>query len=90
MFYYLPILKVILIFSNIGKYLRNPAKIDGVQMGTRFVTTEECDASDVFKQTYLNAHEEDIQIIINPTGSDHRNLTAVFFFYLMSFLNHFG
>ena len=33
---------------------------DGVQMGTRFVTTEECDASDVFKQTYLNAHEEDI------------------------------
>ena len=41
---------------------------DGVQMGTRFVTTEECDASDVFKQTYLNAHEEDIQIIRSPVG----------------------
>ena len=25
----------------------------GVQMGTRFVTTEECDASDIFKQTYI-------------------------------------
>ena len=29
---------------------------DGVQMGTRFVTTEECDADPAFKQTYLDAN----------------------------------
>ena len=36
---------------------------DGVQMGTRFVTTKECDASDAFKQSYINARKEDIEII---------------------------
>ena len=35
----------------------------GVQMGTRFVTTEECDASDVFKQTYIEAKQEDICLL---------------------------
>ena len=40
----------------------------GVQMGTRFVTTEECDASDIFKQTYIEAKQEDIQIIKSPVG----------------------
>ncbi|MGI6030246.1 MAG: NAD(P)H-dependent flavin oxidoreductase [Eubacteriales bacterium] len=40
----------------------------GVQMGTRFVATEECDASDYFKQTYLSAREEDIRIIKSPVG----------------------
>ena len=51
---------------------------DGVQMGTRFVTTEECDASDVFKQTYLNAHEEDIQIIKSPVGMPGRAILNPF------------
>ena len=36
---------------------------DGVQMGTRFVTTEECDADPAFKQTYLDARPQDIEII---------------------------
>ena len=40
----------------------------GVQMGTRFVTTDECDASDIFKQTYIEAKQEDIQIIKSPVG----------------------
>src|SRR5574344_17195 len=44
----------------------------GVQMGTRFVTTEECDASDVFKQTYIKAKEEDIEIIKSPVGMPGR------------------
>lgn len=30
---------------------------DGVQMGTRFVTTYECDASDAFKQAYIQAKQ---------------------------------
>lgn len=53
-------------------------RADGVQMGTRFVTTEECDASDVFKQTYLNAHEEDIQIIRSPVGMPGRAIFSNF------------
>src|SRR5574344_1597129 len=44
----------------------------GVQMGTRFVTTEACDASDVFKQTYIKAKEEDIEIIKSPVGMPGR------------------
>lgn len=45
---------------------------DGVQMGTRFVTTEECDASDAFKQTYIHARKEDIEIIQSPVGMPGR------------------
>lgn len=41
---------------------------DAVQMGTRFVATEECDASDTFKQAYINSRQEDIQIIQSPVG----------------------
>jgi len=44
----------------------------GVQMGTRFVTTEECDASPEFKQTYINAEEKDIEIIKSPVGMPGR------------------
>ena len=38
----------------------------GVQMGTRFVCTDECDASPVYKQTYLDCSKEDIIIIESP------------------------
>lgn len=44
----------------------------GVQMGTRFVTTEECDASPEFKQTYIDAKEKDIEIIKSPVGMPGR------------------
>ena len=44
----------------------------GVQMGTRFVTTDECDASDAFKQTYIDATEKDIEIIKSPVGMPGR------------------
>ena len=44
----------------------------GVQMGTRFVTTEECDASETFKQTYITAEERDIEIIRSPVGMPGR------------------
>jgi len=40
----------------------------GVQMATRFVCTKECDASQEFKQTYLDSKEEDIVIIKSPVG----------------------
>ena len=36
---------------------------DGVQMGTRFIATEECDADPRYKQKYVEAKEEDIMTI---------------------------
>ncbi len=43
-----------------------------VQIGTRFVTTEECDASMDFKQAYINATQSDIEIIQSPVGMPGR------------------
>lgn len=43
-----------------------------VQLGTRFVTTEECDASDNFKDEYVQAKEDNIQIIQSPVGMPGR------------------
>ena len=50
----------------------------GVQMGTRFVTTYECDASDGFKQAYINADEKDIEIIKSPVGMPGRAIFSNF------------
>lgn len=44
----------------------------GVQIGTRFVTTEECDASIEFKQAYIDAAESDMEIILSPVGMPGR------------------
>lgn len=51
---------------------------DGVQMGTRFVTTEECDAADAFKQSYIDARREDIEIIESPVGMPGRAIHSSF------------
>ncbi len=51
---------------------------DGVQMGTRFVTTEECDADPAFKQSYIQAKREDIQIIQSPVGMPGRAIRSPF------------
>ncbi len=40
----------------------------GVQMGTRFIGTHECDADDNFKEVLLNAKKEDIQLMASPVG----------------------
>lgn len=55
---------------DIKKFMRMGAA--GVQMGTRFVTTVECDASDAFKRAYINASKEDICIIKSPVGMPGR------------------
>lgn len=44
----------------------------GVQLGTRFVTTKECDASDAYKQAYIDARKEDIVIVKSPVGMPGR------------------
>jgi len=45
---------------------------DGVQLATRFVTTEECDASQEFKEAYLKAEKHDIEIVKSPVGMPGR------------------
>ena len=41
---------------------------NGVQLGTRFAATHECDASIEFKNAYVEAKEEDIDIVLSPVG----------------------
>lgn len=45
---------------------------DGVQVATRFVTTEECDAPMCYKQAYIDAKKEDIVITDSPVGMPGR------------------
>ena len=44
----------------------------GVQVATPFVTTEECDAAPEFKQAYIDARREDIELIVSPVGMPAR------------------
>ena len=48
----------------------------GVQMGTRFIATVECDASDVFKQAIVNATQNEIRIIKSPVGMPARAIES--------------
>ena len=58
--------------ADIRKYLNMGAA--GVQMGTRFVATHECDADIRFKESYIRAKKEDITIISSPVGMPGRAL----------------
>lgn len=51
---------------------------DGVQMGTRFVTTKECDADEAYKQSYIKAKKEDIKIVQSPVGMPGRAILNPF------------
>ena len=62
--------------KDIKKYLDLGA--DGVQIATRFVATNECDASIEFKEAYVNAKKEDIKIIDSPVGMPGRALNNNF------------
>ncbi len=46
----------------------------GVQMGTRFIGTFECDAHQNFKDVILGAKEEDIQLFKSPVGLPARGV----------------
>ena len=54
------------------------AGASAVQMSTRFVATYECDASDAFKDAYINATEDDIMIIKSPVGMPGRAIRNSF------------
>lgn len=51
---------------------------DGVQVATRFVTTQECDAPDAYKQAYIQARAEDIVITKSPVGMPGRAIRNAF------------
>lgn len=56
--------------EDIKKYLNFGAS--AVQMATRFICTEECDADIKFKEAFLNCKKEDIKIIKSPVGMPGR------------------
>lgn len=58
--------------NDIEKFLTLGAS--GVQMATRFVATDECDASEEFKKAYVEASKENIKIIKSPVGMPGRAL----------------
>lgn len=51
---------------------------DGVQIASRFVLSKECDVSDNFKQTFLNAKKEDIVLTSSPVGLPGRAINTPF------------
>ena len=67
-----------------GIYDRAAAKhafslgVDGIQVATRFVTTEECDADIRYKEAYIRANKEDIQIVKSPVGMPGRAIMNSF------------
>ncbi len=62
--------------ADARKFLEIGAR--GIQMATRFVATYECDASDAFKQTYVDCKKEDIEIIQSPVGLPGRAIRNAF------------
>ena len=63
-----------------GEDIYNIMKLgaQGVQMGTRFVATNECDASQGFKDVFINANEEDVVLIDSPVGLPGRAIKGEF------------
>lgn len=62
--------------EDIYKFMEKGAA--GVQMATRFVPTIECDASEAFKQAYVNCKEDDIELIDSPVGLPGRAIKSHF------------
>jgi NAD(P)H-dependent flavin oxidoreductase YrpB (nitropropane dioxygenase family) len=54
------------------------AGASGVQMATRFVATDECDADIRYKEEYIAAQKDDIIIIKSPVGMPGRALNNAF------------
>ena len=51
---------------DIAKFLKLGA--DGVQMGTRFVLSKECEVAENFKKLYLSIKEPEVVKILSPVG----------------------
>jgi nitronate monooxygenase len=66
--------------EDIRKFLDMGAA--GVQMGTRFVATYECDADEAFKKAYIVAKKEDIVVIKSPVGMPGRAILNDFIIHV--------
>jgi len=62
--------------DDIHKFMKLGAA--GVQLGTRFVATHECDADKVFKQLYVDSRSQDMVIIQSPVGMPGRAIRNSF------------
>jgi len=62
--------------ADVARFLNMGAS--GIQMGTRFVATHECDVSHEYKQAYLDATEDDIALILSPVGMPARVINTPF------------
>jgi nitronate monooxygenase len=62
--------------DDIARWLERGAA--GVQLGTRFVATHECDADIRFKQAFLAARREDLVVIESPVGLPGRAIRNAF------------
>ena len=62
--------------EDIARYIRLGAS--AVQISTRFIATNECDAHINFKNAIINAKEGDIEIIKSPVGMPGRALKNAF------------
>lgn len=51
---------------------------DGVQIATRFVLSQECNASRQFKEVYQRARKEDVVLITSPVGMPGRAIKTAF------------
>lgn len=51
---------------------------EGIQVATKFVTTEECDADIKYKEAYINCGPEDIIIVKSPVGMPGRAIRNAF------------
>ena len=66
------------VYSGKDMYEILQAGASAVKMGTRFVTTHECDASLGFKESYLACKIDDITIINSPVGLPGRVINSPF------------
>lgn len=60
--------------ADIAEFINKGAS--GVQIGTGFIATEECDVNEGFKQAIVNAKNEDVTIIKSPVGMPGRALRS--------------
>lgn len=64
-----------------GIFTREDAKkyldlgADAIQVGTRFIGTEECDADPKFKQKFIDSEKKDVRYVKSPVGYPARALS---------------
>jgi len=63
--------------EDIARYLNLGA--DGVQIGSRFILTEECEADPRLKQAHLDAQVDDITLTLSPIGLQARVIKNEFY-----------